>query len=240
MGNAEPRLQETDPPAGAMDRPASRPAIAFWDLDHTLTNTDCDSTWKAFLMNRGLVTMEDMREMARHYVAYDEGRLDIDAYHALALKEFAGRTETELAAWAAEWAETMIRPAIFDRALARVAEMKRQGIRLCLITAANRVLGGQVAALCGFEDLLASEPEKVDGRFTGRLAGPCLLGAAKLPPMAAFCARHGLTLAQAAYYGDSINDVPILEAVGFPMAANANPLLRRVAEERAWPIVDWV
>ncbi len=57
--------------------------------------------------------------------------------------------------------------------------------------------------------------------------------------MAEFCRRRGLTLAEAAYYGDSVNDVPILEAVGHPVAVNPSPLLRRAAEERGWPIIDF-
>ena len=54
-----------------------------------------------------------------------------------------------------------------------------------------------------------------------------------------WAARHGVTLADFAYYGDSVNDVQILEAVGFPNTVNPSGELRRIAEERNWPILNW-
>lgn len=208
-------------------------------MDHTLVASDCDTAWKAFLTGKGIVSPDDLKVMARFSLAYDEGRLDTEAYNAFQLKEFAGRAEAEVEALAAEHFEVMVRPAIYGRALELIAELRRGGVRLCLITATNRVLASPVADFCGFEDLIATGVEVENGRYTGRIAGPYFFGPGKIPPMAGYCRRHGLTLAEAAYYGDSINDVPILEAVGHPVAANPSPLLREVAQERGWAIEDF-
>lgn len=226
-------------PTVAKSSPAPAPAVAFWDMDRTLIDTECDGSWKLFLMGRGLAPPEDLELMRRFALDYERGTLDLRAYNAFQLREFAGRTEAEMKALAREHAEALVRPLVFERALELIAELRRAGTRLCLVTATNRVLAEPVAALCGFEHLIATDLEMVDGRYTGRPAGPCRLGAAKLAPMAAFCERWGLTLAEAAYYGDSINDVPVLEAVGRPVAANPSPLLRRVAVERGWEIIDF-
>ncbi len=230
--------------AGAADRNGtpqerSKVAVCFWDMDHTLVANDCDSSWKLFLMGKGLVPVDDLEVMRQFSLAYDQGKMDTKAYGVFQLKEFAGRTQAEVADLAREHFESMVRPAIYAKALDVIVDLRRSGAKLCLVTATNLALAAPVAAFCGFEDFVATEPEVIDGRYTGRIAGPYCFGPAKIPPMVEFCRRHGHSLAEAAYYGDSINDVPILEAVGHPVAANPSPLLRKVATERGWRIQDF-
>jgi hypothetical protein len=49
-------------------------------------------------------------------------------------------------------------------------------------------------------------------------------------------AERGFVLEECAAYSDSINDLPLLESVGFPHAVNPEPELRRIALNRGWPI----
>ena len=77
---------------------------------------------------------------------------------------------------------------------------------------------------------------EVDGVYTGELVGDILHGPAKAEAVRALAAREGLELAQCAAYSDSINDLPLLESVGYPHAVNPESELRRIALTRGWPV----
>lgn len=76
------------------------------------------------------------------------------------------------------------------------------------------------------------------GRYTGRLAGPFCYGAGKVDIMLDLATAHGYDLAESFAYSDSVSDLPMLEAVGHPVAVNPEPELRAVAEERGWPVLE--
>ena len=72
----------------------------------------------------------------------------------------------------------------------------------------------------------------VDGVYTGRLVGDMMHGPAKAAAITDLAAREGLDLARCAAYSDSVNDLPMLSAVGRPVAVNPDAALRRAARER--------
>jgi phosphoserine phosphatase len=76
--------------------------------------------------------------------------------------------------------------------------------------------------------------------LTGTFERPLCYGAGKLERARALVHSLGSTLEQAVFYTDSITDLPLLEAVGQPVAVNPDPRLRRVARRRGWPIEDWL
>ena len=112
-----------------------------------------------------------------------------------------------------------------------------------LVASLFSLMYSALAAPCGayfrVNDLLGTTLEVVDGRYTGGLSGEYVLGEGKIRVAAAYAARYGLSLAETAYYGDSINDAPILGAVGFPTAVNPAPALREMARREGWAIRDF-
>jgi hypothetical protein len=74
------------------------------------------------------------------------------------------------------------------------------------------------------------------GRYTGRLVGGVMHGPEKAKAVAEAAAKHSLDLAECAAYSDSMNDLPLLESVGYPHAVNPEGELRRIAFARGWPI----
>ena len=75
-----------------------------------------------------------------------------------------------------------------------------------------------------------------NGYYTGRLVGGVMHGPAKADAVAKMAAERGVELAECAAYSDSINDLPLLESVGYPHAVNPETELRRIALARGWPI----
>ncbi len=77
-----------------------------------------------------------------------------------------------------------------------------------------------------------------EGRYTGDLDGPLAHGAHKAERVAALAGESGLELRASFAYTDSINDLPLLELVGNPVAVNPDRALSAEARRREWPILD--
>jgi HAD superfamily phosphoserine phosphatase-like hydrolase len=113
---------------------------------------------------------------------------------------------------------------------------------LCaLVTATNAFVTRPIATAFGLEHLIASEPEEIEGRFTGRVAGVPSFKAGKVIRTEAWLAQQGLdwnSFEQSIFYSDSANDLPLLEKVSTPIAVNPGNALRQIALERGWPVLD--
>lgn len=107
-----------------------------------------------------------------------------------------------------------------------------------LLTTSSTYLSRELAAELGCDGYLCNEMHVADGLFTGGVALPLCFGAGKTTRAAAPAAELGVPMADCTYYGDSYGDVPVLLAVGSPVAVNPDPRLRRFARRRAWRIVD--
>jgi phosphoserine phosphatase len=77
-----------------------------------------------------------------------------------------------------------------------------------------------------------------DGRYTGDVAFYAY-GEAKAARMRELAAERGYRLTGCYAYSDSITDLPMLEAVGHPVAVNPDRALRRVAAGRGWPVLSF-
>ena len=110
----------------------------------------------------------------------------------------------------------------------------RPGIRTLAVE-----LGRIIAERLGLTGALGTVAEVVDGKYTGRLVGEPLHGAAKAAAVLALADREGLDLDRCSAYSDSINDLPMLSAVGRAVAVNPDSALRMEARARDWEIRDF-
>lgn len=216
-----------------------RPLIFFFDMDHTLINHDCDVSWKQFVVKHGLAPESDLAEADRYFDDYNAGTLDVEEFYGFQFREFVGRTEPEMLELSNLHFREFVEPHIYAEGRRLVGSLLRQGSPVAILTSTNSIVARPIAEALGISEVLGTTLELRDGRFTGRITG--LYGAreGKVAIAREWAARHGVTLADFAYYGDSVNDVQILEAVGFPNTVNPSGELRRIAEERNWPILNW-
>ena len=91
----------------------------------------------------------------------------------------------------------------------------------------------------GLTGALGTVSEVRNGIYTGHLDGPPLHGLAKAEAIRALAAREGLDLAECSAYSDSSNDIPMLSAVGHPVAVNPDATLRSHARANDWQIRDF-
>jgi len=214
-------------------------ALALFDLDNTLLAGDSDYLWGCFLAREGLVDGEAYeRENLRFYRDYQAGRLDIHEFLRFALRPLADHDPELLETVRARFVAEIIAPIVAPGARALLDRHRAAGDRVAIVTATNRFVTGPIAALLGVDDLLATEPQRVDGRYTGEPDGVPCFREGKVTRLHAWLAAEGLDLAGSWFYSDSLNDLPLLEAVDHPVAVDPDPTLAATAAERGWPVIS--
>lgn len=129
-------------------------------------------------------------------------------------------------------------PRLYPEMLARAYAHQDGGQPVYILTAASQEMADLLARVLAFDGGLGSRSEIVDGRYTGRAAGPFNYREGKVLTMAELAERDGLDLASSYAYSDSESDLPMLRAVGHAVVVNPDTLLRRIAAEEGWEIVE--
>lgn len=213
------------------------PKIYFFDMDNTLIDNDCDILWKSFVVEQKLAPPDALERAMFYYKQYEEGKPVMNDFMDFHLQEFIGKSEAEMEMLVQLHFKTWIKETIYMDAVTEVKRIQALDVPTVLLTATNTAIARPVAKYFGFDACLATKLELKDGYYTGKLAGEYALGAAKIAMAQEYCESRNLSLFDAAYYGDSINDIPILKAVGFPVAANPCAKLKAEAMKNNWPII---
>jgi HAD superfamily hydrolase (TIGR01490 family) len=213
---------------------------AFFDVDRTLIPGS-----SLFLLARGLYErdMFRVRDMARFgwgqmmFRLRGEQKRGMDRSRQSTLEFVAGRSQRELMSWGREIAEDRILPRVYSDIVQVIEGHQERGDLTYLVTAAPIELAEELARHLGMTGAIATVSEVDDqGYYTGRLEGEIMHGPAKAKAVAEVAAELGMDLGECAAYSDSMNDLPLLESVGYPHAVNPESELRRIAFSRGWPI----
>ena len=214
-------------------------ALAIFDLDNTLLAGDSDYLWGRFLVEKGIVDGEQYeRENERFYADYKAGKLDIHEFLRFSLKPLSRHSQQELAQWREEFIEEKIMPIISDQARELVEKHRQAGDLPLIITATNAFVTAPIAERFGIDHLIATEPETLDGHYTGEVAGEPSFREGKVKRLNAWLDEFRQTLEGSWFYSDSHNDLPLLEQVDNPVAVDPDSTLAEVAKQRNWPILQ--
>ncbi|MDO3380997.1 HAD family hydrolase [Gilvimarinus algae] len=214
-------------------------ALAIFDLDNTLIAGDSDHRWGEFLIEQKLVDeAQYRRQNDAFYQDYQRAELDIDAYLRFVLAPLAQRSVEDWARIHQDFMATAIEPMLLPAAQQLLAEHRQRGDYLLIITATNGFITRPIAQKLGVDDILATDPEQVDGRYTGNYLGTPCFAAGKITHLNQWLKNQPHSLAGSYFYSDSINDLPLLETVSHPVAVNPDAQLAAIARERNWPTLD--
>ena len=214
-------------------------AIAIFDLDNTLIGGDSDHTWGQFLVTEGVVDRNWYEHQNdRFYRDYKQGTLDIDAFLDFALQPLSEHSYDDLVTLRDRFMARCIEPMILPKALALVEQHRDSGHQLLIITATNRFVTELIAKRYGITELLATEPEMQDGRFTGRVAGVPCFQAGKIHRFHDWLSARNINAAETWFYSDSHNDLPLLNEVDNPVAVDPDQTLSDIAKQRNWPQIS--
>jgi HAD superfamily hydrolase (TIGR01490 family) len=216
--------------------------LCLFDLDNTLLAGDSDYEWGQFLIDQGVLKREQYEaQNAEFFEQYKAGTLDIHEFLGFALRPLAAHAPQELEHWHAEFMRSRIAPMIGAPARALVRRHLDAGELCAVVTATNSFVTAPIAREFGVPHLVATEPERVAGRFTGRVAGTPCFRDGKIERVEAWLASLGYRLeqfTQSAFYSDSHNDLPLLERVTRPVAVDPDATLAAEAKLRGWPVVS--
>lgn len=209
--------------------------LAIFDLDNTLLAGDSDYLWGQYLVERGIVEAASYEAAnQRFYDQYKAGELDIRAFLRFSLQPLRDNNPQELKGWRADFIRDKVRPIIAPLTAELLQRHRARGDTLLIITATNRFVTEPIAAELGIENLLATDPEIVDGVYTGEVAGiPCFQDG-KVERLKMWLDAQQTQFDQQWFYSDSHNDLPLLERVDIPVAVDADPQLSQAAERNNW------
>lgn len=212
--------------------------LAIFDLDNTLLRGDSDYEWGRFLVQQGVVDADVYeRENQRFYDDYKAGRLDIYGFLKFALKPLADNPVEQLNEWHRQFMQDQGLKMITPGARALVDKHRQNGDTLLVITATNRFVTEPIVREFGIDNLLATEPELVNGRYTGEVAGTPCFQQGKVERLHQWLEQHAESLDGSWFYTDSHNDLPLLREVEHPVAVNPDTQLKAEAEKLGWPII---
>ncbi len=221
------------------DAPSS--TAAFFNLDGTLIPGSANIPLAKVAFRHGFMTPTELLRDLRHGLSFlFKGATDERSAQVRdrILAAVAGHRATEVEALGDHFMDDLvaqIRPTMAD-VLTQHGEMHHDRI---VLSASPTEIVSRFAQRSGLESGVGTTAERdADGVYTGRLSAPFCYREGKLAAMSALAAENGYDLSACYAYSDSASDLPMLAAVGHPVAVNPEPELREIAEERGWQIIE--
>lgn len=214
-------------------------AVALFDLDNTLLAGDSDYLWGTFLVEQGIVDGDYYEtENNRFYQEYKDGVLDIYEFLRFSLRPLRENDPATLQHLREAFLRQCIDPIIPDASRRLIAKHREAGDELIIITATNSFVTHPIAQRLGVRHLIATEPEIIEGRYTGNVAGEPCFREGKVKRLHQWLAEYRMNLQASWFYSDSHNDIPLLEEVDNPVAVDPDEILSELARRRGWPEIS--
>ncbi|WP_329518586.1 HAD family hydrolase [Spirillospora sp. NBC_01491] len=218
-------------------------AAAFFDVDNTMMRGASIYYFARGLASRKLFTLRDLAMFTWGQAAFrlrgTENSEHIGSAKEAALAFVAGQKVAGIVQLSEEIYDEVMADRIWHGTRSLALQHLDAGQQVWLVTATPVEVARTIARRLGLTGALGTVAEARDGLYTGRLVGNLLHGPAKAEAVRALAQREGLDLARCSAYSDSINDLPMLTAVGHPHAVNPDSDLRDHAKEHGWPIHDF-
>lgn len=213
--------------------------LAIFDLDHTLIDCDSDYLWGEYMVENGIVDAQAYREKNRlFYEDYQRGKLDNDSYLAFALEPLTHYSIEELHRWRQDFVDQCIKPRVLPGAAPLLEQHRAQGHELILLSATNLFISEPIARALNVPTVLSTEPEIVNHRYTGRFLGVPTYREGKVAALREWLESSRHDLEGSFFYSDSMNDLPLLELVDYPIVVHPDAELKIIAAQRDWTIID--
>lgn len=214
-------------------------ALAIFDLDNTLLNADSDYLWGQFLAQQGHVDRTFYeKENQRFYDEYTAGTLDIFEFLEFSLAPLAKIEMNELEQMHNQFMQECILPVITNKSRALIQQHVDKKDTLLIITATNLFITAPIAKELGIQNIIATEPEIINNRYSGKVSGTPCFREGKVEKLTDWLKQTGGNLADSCFYSDSHNDLPLLEMVKRPIAVDPDDTLRSHAEMKGWDIIS--
>lgn len=209
-------------------------------MDYTLLANNSATLFVKFLRKEGKVGLGALLNTLYWVARYKLNLIDFERLALRETRKLAGQSEAEMIELCDRWFAEMVVHEIYPEARELVEQHRKSGDVLVLLSAATVYLVRPLARHLKIEHYLCNRLE-VDaaGKFTGGLVRPLCYGDGKMTLARDFAARQGVELARSYHYTDSITDLPSLLGFGEPRVVNPDPLLKKEARRRGWPVLNF-
>jgi HAD superfamily hydrolase (TIGR01490 family) len=216
------------------------PAAAFFDLDKTLMAGSSGMQFARVAARRKIVGRRQLASWAVEHLRYRlRGTTDARTAEVLrvARELIAGVPATTIERMGPDVMAAIL-PRVFPQMLDEVYAHQDAGRPTFIVSAAGNGVVESLAHVLGMEGGIGTRYEvDAEGNYTGRFEGPFVYGPGKVEAMQAFAAEHGIDLDVSYAYSDSLSDLPMLRAVGNPVAVNPDPPLAEIARGEGWQVL---
>ncbi|MFN2556066.1 MAG: HAD-IB family hydrolase [Nitriliruptorales bacterium] len=222
-------------------RPDAPPILAVFDVEGTIVDSNVveaylwlrladsgDRSARAMVLARSGVRLPRLLQAER----YDRGE-----FLRLFYRGYEGADADAVRSLARATLGDLVLRRLSPAAARRIRAHRRAGHRVVFITGALDFIVEPIAALA--DEVVSARLREDNGRLTGDLTRPPLVGEARASWLRDYARESGADLSASYAYADSLSDLPLLEAVGFPVAVNPEVALNRVARTRHWPVEEW-
>ncbi len=215
--------------------------LTIFDLDNTLLDGDSDYNWGLFLIKEGLVDQKTHESSnTQFYDDYNSGKLNIYEFVEFQFKFFRDNPRILLDKLLKRYIDEIAKPMITKKARDLVSKHRVKGDKLLIITATNSYITKPIGKLFDIDDLIGTDPEEINGEFTGKVKGIPSFKEGKIERLNLWLKQKKLAFNdfdQIFFYSDSQNDLPLLRLVSNPIAVNPDEVLEKEAIKNNWPII---
>ena len=217
-------------------------AAAFFDVDNTILRGSSSFLFGKSAFERNFFSRKDFWNFAWHqfrFIWRGENNNVLDTLKDRALSLIAGHRAKDMKDLVDEVYEKHIRLKLWPETVRLAKDHIAEGREVWLVTAAPQELGDVIAKKLGLTGAIGTKVEKKNGILTGNLVGKPIHGPTKRVAIKELAKSRNLSLRKSYAYSDSHNDLPMLTAVGHPVAVNPDKILTRYAKAADWPIYDF-
>ncbi|MFY9396921.1 MAG: HAD family hydrolase [Desulfomonilia bacterium] len=209
---------------------------ALFDMDHTLTWKNSGLSSVRFARRLGLVSAGHLAKSTVKIILYRLSMLDIEEWYDRNVSMLSGTPIADIERFCYLWFDAMMKKSIYREAFELVLNHRKSGHRVAIISNSPTFFVEPVASALGISDVICTRAEIADGVLTGKLIKPLCYGEGKRRYALEWAELNGIDLSRSYFYTDSFFDLPLMETVGHPVAANPDMKLKKAAIERGWPI----
>lgn len=212
---------------------------AFFDLDRTVIDVNSAVLFAQYERKAKRISNLQFLGALKNSLLYHFNVLDMETAYNTFVSHYRGRTEAWIEERTLEFFDAKIKSRIQPGARRALSHHKDLGHPLVLLTTSTSFQAKIASSTWGFDDWLANRFAIEDGKIQGGVHSPLCYGPGKVVYAKAWAQTNDVDLEASYFYSDSYSDVPMLEAVGFPVVVNPDPKLRSHALKKGWEIVDW-
>ncbi len=213
--------------------------IAFFDLDLTITRSISGRALARAAYRKGLISHRNIINaifLSLLFRVRLKDPLKLLDQMVGWVRDIPERTIADLCS---EVFREVLFPSVYKDAIDEIEFHKSKNAKLVILSSALTNVCREMATNLNIDDIICSELEVYNGKMTGRPVGHLCFGEEKAVRLKEYCERNNSLRSEAWYYGDSISDLPAMEAVGKAVCINPDKKLKKTAVERDWEILYW-